>query len=72
MVLSRLGSLNALEQLKDSKKLRKFLGDCLPSADTLGRVFALMDTDAIRKVQRGIYYIIVSRETKHLRHRSMD
>jgi hypothetical protein len=56
MVLSRLGSLNALEQLKDSKKLRKFLGDCLPSADTLGRVFALTDTEAIRKVQRGIYY----------------
>lgn len=55
MILSRLGSLNALEQLKGSKKLRKFLGDCLPSADTLGRVFALMDTDTIREVQHDIY-----------------
>ena len=55
MILSRLGSLNALEQLKSSTKLKKFLGDYLPSADTLGRVFALVDTETIRKVQRGIY-----------------
>jgi hypothetical protein len=35
--------------------LRKFLGDRLPSADTVGRVFVLMDTDTIRQVQHGIY-----------------
>jgi hypothetical protein len=55
MILSRLGSLNALEQLKKSNKLKKFLGDYLPSADTLGRVFALVNTDTLRKVQRDIY-----------------
>jgi hypothetical protein len=55
MLLSRLGSLNALEQLDDSAKLRKYMGDYLPSADTLGRVFAQVDTDTIRKVQHGIY-----------------
>jgi hypothetical protein len=55
MLLSRLGSLNALEQLDESTKLRKYMGDYLPSADTLGRVFTQVDTDTIRKVQHGIY-----------------
>jgi hypothetical protein len=55
MLLSRLGSLNALEQLDESAKLRKYMGDYLPSADTLGRVFTQIDTDTIRKVQHGIY-----------------
>ncbi len=55
MLLSRLGSLNALEQLDESAKLRKYMGDYLPSADTLGRVFTQVDTDTIRKVQHGIY-----------------
>jgi hypothetical protein len=35
MLLSRLGSLNGLEQLKGSKSLRDLLGDKLPSADTV-------------------------------------
>jgi hypothetical protein len=55
MIVSRLGSLNALEQLMESPKLREYLGDNLPSADTLGRVFSLMYTDTLRKVQHDIY-----------------
>jgi hypothetical protein len=50
MFLARLGSLNALEQLKDGLALRTFVGAELPSADTVGRVFALIDSNTIRKV----------------------
>lgn len=55
MSSSRLGSLNAIEQLKDSAKLRKYLDDSLPSADSLGRIFAKVDTRTVRKVNRHIY-----------------
>jgi hypothetical protein len=55
MSSTRLGSLNAIEQLKGSTKLRKFLGDCLPSADSLGRIVNLMDPNTIRNVNRQIY-----------------
>jgi len=55
MFLARLGSLNALEQLKDGLALRTFVGAELPSADTVGRVFALIDSNTIRKVNREIY-----------------
>jgi hypothetical protein len=52
---ARLGSLNSIEQLKESPKLRKFLGAPLPSADTLGRVFSLINPDTIRAVNQRIY-----------------
>jgi len=55
MHLGRLGSLNSLEQLRKSPKLSKFVGDRLPSADTLGRVAALIDTGSIRAVNQDIY-----------------
>lgn len=55
MALSRLGSLNAIEQLKGSAKLREYLGDFLPSADSLGRIFAKVDTGKVRKANRHIY-----------------
>ncbi len=55
MFLARLGSLNALEQLKGGLALRSFVGAELPSADTVGRVFALIDSDTIRRVNREIY-----------------
>lgn len=55
MNLAQLGSLNSIEQLKDSSKLCKFLNAPLPSADTLGRVFNLIDPDTIRAVNRKIY-----------------
>ncbi len=55
MHLARLGSLNSIEQLRESPKLRKFLGAPLPSADTLGRVFSLINSDTIRAVNHDIY-----------------
>jgi len=55
MQSARLGSLNAIEQLKESPELGKFLGAPLPSADTLGRVFSLINPDTIRSVNHRIY-----------------
>ena len=55
MFLTRLGSLNAIEQLKGSTKLHKFLGDSLPSADSLGRIVNLIDPDTIRNVNQQVY-----------------
>jgi hypothetical protein len=55
MFLARLGSLNALEQLKSLSILRAFIGGPLPSADSIGRVFALIDSSTIRKANREIY-----------------
>lgn len=56
MFLGRLGSLNALEQLrKTSKALREFIGAGLPSADTIGRVFSLIGPDTIRRANLQIY-----------------
>ena len=54
MSLTRSGSLNSIEQLKKTQ-LRKYLGDLLPSADTLGRVFGLIDSNTIRDVNYQIY-----------------
>jgi hypothetical protein len=53
--LSRRGSLNAIEQLKKSTKLRKYLADSLPSADSLGRIFSLVDSNSLREVSRDFY-----------------
>ena len=56
MALSRMGSLNALEQTKGNPFWKRWLGrDKLPSADTNGRVFAQIDCDTIRKVIKYIY-----------------
>lgn len=55
MLLGRLGSLNSLEQLNESFALLKHVGAALPSADTLGRVVGLMDSDSIRAVIHTVY-----------------
>jgi len=55
MILSRLGSLNALEQTQSSSFWRRFLGASMPSADTLGRVAAQMDLGAVRQVLQVLY-----------------
>lgn len=56
MFLGRLGSLNALEQLKHgSRILSAFIEADLPSADTIGRVFSLIDADTIRHANWEIY-----------------
>ena len=55
MMISRLGSLNALEQTRPAPFVRKWIGGALPSADTLGRVMALCDLDALRALLYGLY-----------------
>jgi len=55
MFLSRLGSLNALEQTRTSPFWRKWLPASLPSADSTGRIFSLIDPDTVREVNRHIY-----------------
>jgi len=55
MFLARLGSLNALEQSAPGKFWRKWLGGPMPSADTVGRVFALAETEDIRGTTHQVY-----------------
>jgi len=55
MIVTRLGSLNAVEQTRSSLFWRRFLRDALPSADTLGRVAAQMDSDPVRETLAELY-----------------
>jgi predicted transposase YbfD/YdcC len=58
MSLSRIGSLNALEKLKTNGVFKKMFGKDLPSADTIGRVFALINSDTLRLVNQRIYHVL--------------
>ena len=55
MMLTRLGSLNALDQTRKSQFWRRCLGGKLPSADTVGRVCQCVDVDTLRDIQHQIY-----------------
>lgn len=55
MALIRMGSLNALEQTRGNYFWKRWIGKALPSADTTGRVFAMLDTNNIRTAIRYIY-----------------
>ncbi len=55
MIVTRLGSLNAIEQTRTSLFWRRFLKNALPSADTLGRVADQMDPDSVRKALQSLY-----------------
>jgi len=55
MFLSRLGSLNALEQTRPSRFWEKWLDHTLPSADTVGRVCALTDEAELRALLHHLY-----------------
>ena len=56
MSLSQLGSLNALEQAKGYGCFWKnWTGGDLPSADTIGRVFSLISSSAIRQIIKSLY-----------------
>lgn len=55
MFLSRLGSLNALEQTSGSGFWRRWLGGPLPSADSVGRVCSSVDVDGPRAVMHRVY-----------------
>jgi hypothetical protein len=50
MFLSRLGSLNALEQSRPSRFWPRWLGGQVPSADTIGRVCDLVDAEDLRSL----------------------
>ena len=55
MFLARLGSLHALEQTQESRFWRRWLGRALPSADSIGRILALVEPDDLRRVQQELY-----------------
>lgn len=58
MLLSRLGSLNALEQCRPNRGVwRRILGEGgeVPSADTLARIQSQLDPDAVRDLLAGLY-----------------
>ena len=55
MILVRLGSLNSLEHTRSSRFWNQWLGGPIPSADTVGRVFALTDCDTIRAGIHEVY-----------------
>jgi hypothetical protein len=55
MFLTRLGSLNALEeQLRTPKRLDGLIGPQKPTADTIGRVYGLIEPGSQRQVLSGI------------------
>ena len=58
MLLARLGSLNALEQLRHNRRMWTRIlgrGQRLPSADTLARVQALYEPEDVRGLLHGQY-----------------
>ena len=48
MFLARLGSLNALEQTRESKFWSRWIAGDSPSADSMGRICALVNHDDLR------------------------
>lgn len=55
MELARLGSLNALQQVRGERGWKSVVGGDLPSATTNGRVMAAVDCDGLRDALRGFY-----------------
>lgn len=56
MSLSQLGSLNALEQTKRQNSFwKQWIGEELPSADTIGRVFSLISSADLRQILKSLY-----------------
>ena len=52
---ARMGSLNALELTAHSGFFRRWLGQSVCSADSVGRVSALMDADSLRQGLHHVY-----------------
>jgi len=55
MALARMGSLNRVEQSKRNLYWKTWLGVPVPSADTLGRVAAVLDGAGLRRALRQVY-----------------
>jgi len=49
MALSRIGSLNGLEQTREHSFWRRWLGREVPGADTVARVFCQVESDSLRE-----------------------
>lgn len=65
MFLCRLGSLNSMEQLKDSQHVLKLLRGPMPSADSVGRIFDLVDSETIRNAIQQIYSSLKRNKALH-------
>ena len=55
MFASRLGSLNALEQVEESAFLKEWIGGPLPSADSIGRISDAIDPATVRRGNHDLY-----------------
>ncbi|MBU2257647.1 MAG: transposase [Candidatus Omnitrophica bacterium] len=55
MALTRLGSLNALEQTQGNTFWQRWLSASLPSADTVGEVFTQVDLAGMRTTIKALY-----------------
>jgi len=56
MALAQLGSLNSLEQMIKRNNFRRvWIGDNLPSADTIGNIAEKINSDCIRKLIKHVY-----------------
>ena len=55
MFLSRLGSLNALEQTREGKFWSRWIAGNSPSADSMGRICALLNHDDLRTANHHVY-----------------
>lgn len=59
MYLTRMGTLNALEETKEERpEWRKLVGDDLPSADSIGRITSLMKPDDVRVSLAELYSLL--------------
>ncbi len=52
---ARLGSLNALEMVRGAPFWKHWLGQPMPSADTVGRVHALLENEGLRRGLQHVY-----------------
>jgi hypothetical protein len=56
MFATRRGSLNGIDKERHFPgRLRNFVGPRVPSGDTVGRVYAQLDTDALRDILRDVH-----------------
>jgi hypothetical protein len=50
------GSLNAIDKERHfPRRLRDLVGPCVPSGDTVGRVYAQLNSDGLRDVLRNVH-----------------
>jgi hypothetical protein len=55
MFASRLGSLNALQQVEESPFLKEWIGGPTPSADSIGRISDAIDPATVRRANHALY-----------------